>query len=250
MKLKLKLNKIMMAVVSIFVTATMMLVAMPTKVSAATITNDQSKIAMYSRECQWVYHATCIYTNYIKVAKSISYGKVYLYSKGSSNQWYKQEAQYVTSLDNDYNIYKAQCGEMGYISECYVSCEANGNTYIENNNGKNYKEELLGVAPIFAVRNVSGPDDRYYIGAVLKNLAYSKDVRVRYTVDNWKTYKEASLSYRRTLEDGTELWDTTIDISGRINNGFHYALSYKVNGQTYWDNYFGKNYDSPLYSPY
>ena len=242
--MKLKLKKIMMTIASAMTAATMMLATMPAaQVSAATITNDQSKIAMYSREDNWVYHASQQFTNYIRVHKNLSCGKVYLYSKDYNDAWKKEEASFVSSLDDKYDIYAATSGLMGRNPECYAVCEAAGNTYIDNNSGKYYTYQNLGAAPLCVLRNHSYmPDDHYDVNVNLKNIAYQKDVRVRYTLDNWKTFKDAPLSYSMTYTDGTELWGTQIDTNGADKDGFHFAVSYTVNGQTYWDNNFGQNY--------
>ena len=241
----MRLRKLAVTVASALTAATMMLTTMPaTQVSAATIKNDQSKVAMYTREFHdtgsYGYH----YKDYIRVAKSISYGKVYLNYKNDQGVWEKDDTKFLTSLDDKYNIYVVDNQRADWHSETYVSCEANGNTYIDDNNGKNYTTENLGVSPLRVLQdnNYYGYASKYNVLVNLKNLAYQKDVKVRYTLDNWKTFKDAPLSYSMTYTDGTELWGTQIDTNGADKDGFHFAVSYTVNGQTYWDNNFGQNY--------
>ena len=96
----------------------------------------------------------------------------------------------------------------------------------------------------------------YPINAILQNYAYNKNVFVRYTTDNWATYTDKALSYDSTNADGTENWNTTVTVEeGRYYNsdiytaaeGFEYAICYQVNGQTYWANNLGSNYDGTYY---
>ncbi|MBQ1638593.1 MAG: hypothetical protein II101_02885, partial [Ruminococcus sp.] len=106
----------------------------------------------------------------------------------------------------------------------------------------------IGVAPIAPQRDASGfyNTSRYSINAVLQNYAYHKDVFVRYTRDNWNTWQDAALSYNKTRDDGTELWNTvlTLPYGEGFGEGFAYAICYRVNGNEYWANNFGANYDT------
>ena len=78
----------------------------------------------------------------------------------------------------------------------------------------------------------------------MQNYGYNKVVKVRYTTDNWATFKDADLTYYSTYDDGTEYWSVELDSSVKIDSNFKYAISYTVNGVTYWDNNFGLNYDN------
>lgn len=126
---------------------------------------------------------------------------------------------------------------------------ADGREYWDNNNGKDYNgSETIGVAPIAPQRDASGfyNTSRYSINAVLQNYAYHKDVFVRYTRDNWNSWQDAALSYNKTRDDGTELWNTvlTLPYGEGFGEGFAYAICYRVNGNEYWANNFGANYDA------
>ena len=126
---------------------------------------------------------------------------------------------------------------------------ADGREYWDNNNGKDYNgSETIGVAPIAPQRNASGFYNTFYfhIQAVLQNYAYHKEVFVRYTRDNWNTYKDQPLGYNNTRDDGTELWYTvlTVNYNESFGEGFEYAICYRVNGKEYWANNFGANYDA------
>jgi hypothetical protein len=82
------------------------------------------------------------------------------------------------------------------------------------------------------------------IAADIRNIAFAKEVNVVYTTNNWATSQTKSLlfnSYESNNATGDfERWTASFSIPKTAN--VVYALSYKVNGQTYWDNNFGKNY--------
>ena len=75
-------------------------------------------------------------------------------------------------------------------------------------------------------------------------MAYHKNVFVRVTNDGWKSYTDIPMSYSETNDDGTENW--TVDFSRTAENAedFEYCVCYQANGQTYWANNLGENYDS------
>ncbi len=100
-------------------------------------------------------------------------------------------------------------------------------------------------------------------GSVLvRNLAYHKQVVIRYTTDGWKTWKEAYGRYSQTSTfnpygDSTysaEFWNfeapTMVfpkayagqSIIDAVNLNFEFAIEYRVNGTSYWDNNGGNNY--------
>ena len=78
----------------------------------------------------------------------------------------------------------------------------------------------------------------------MQNYAYVKDVKVRYTTNNWASYKDVAMKYSSTNQDGTEEWSASLNDYIEDFSGFQYCISYTVNGRTYWANNFGKNYDS------
>lgn len=92
-------------------------------------------------------------------------------------------------------------------------------------------------------------------GAVLlRNLAYVKDVAIRYTRDGWKTWSEIKCNYSSSAADNCEYWAfngpewsfaksyATQSLTAAVKLNFDFAVRYKVNGVTYWDNKGGANY--------
>lgn len=141
---------------------------------------------------------------------------------------------------------------------------ANGSTYWDNNGGQNYKlsangGDLLGPTLNVLLYSASGyknysTGNAVFTGTVLvRNLAPTKKVTIVYTLDGWKTTKTAQATYVASYFPsygyqifspnayGVERWDWSID-SGKTTTAIAYAISYDVNGSTYWDNNYGRNY--------
>lgn len=89
----------------------------------------------------------------------------------------------------------------------------------------------------------------YKITALLKDFAYEKDVKIKYTFDGWNTYKEEGMYYcssgydtEQLNEDRLQVWDKYISIEDNEKKNFEFVLYYGVNGYDYWDNNDEKNY--------
>ncbi|KAI8071526.1 putative phosphatase regulatory subunit-domain-containing protein [Gongronella butleri] len=99
------------------------------------------------------------------------------------------------------------------------------------------------------------------------NLAYQKQVTVRYSLDFWQTHHEIDAIFREPIASTTNTWDRfTFEIP--LDDHHHadmddetspnatsaprkpitcwVALRYQVNGQDFWDNNDGKNYQIDL----
>ena len=138
----------------------------------------------------------------------------------------------------------------------------NGQTYWDNNGGKNYSvaADSGSYLPVLNVYNSNyqaqvyasqgGP---YIYGTVtVRNIAYAKQITVIYSTDNWVTTQTAVATYSPNYwlnayssasnpnQYGFEEW--TFGINTGTATKVQYAIAYAVNGQTYWDNNFGQNY--------
>jgi hypothetical protein len=130
----------------------------------------------------------------------------------------------------------------------------NGQTYWDNNNNQNYtilntnrqeNSSFLYLSNEFNIPLYSNFDLSYLnIAADVRNLGFVKDVKVVYTTNNWVTSSTAPLSFNSIENNNAttdyELWIASVIIPK--TDKVTYALSYTVNGQTYWDSNFGKNY--------
>ncbi len=154
--------------------------------------------------------------------------------------------------------------ESGFKGKYAVRYKVNGQEYWDNNNGQNY--EITGVAGRYLSEgiNVSVYNSNLYqytgsqsaslfIDVDVKNLNYKKDVEVVYTTDGWKTSNKAKLNFQSYFtvgpkqmlispnRFGVEKWSVSINLPTSVQI-VDYAIVYRVNGQEYWDNNFGKNY--------
>lgn len=194
------------------------------------------------------------------VVANLGYQKqVYIHIKQKNGTW--------TDLPLSYNR-PASAGKEVWLATYYglptdaaslefaVKYQVNGQTFWDNNNNANYKAEsisgtqLVGT-PVYAGEDRRNFDSNFLRGAVsLKNLGFAKQVNVIYSTNNWATTQTAAatfssdywsgLSITNPNAYGFEEWTFALDVGTATQVA--YAISYTVNGQTYWDNNFGHNY--------
>jgi hypothetical protein len=94
-------------------------------------------------------------------------------------------------------------------------------------------------------------DQKSLIGSVIvANLAYSKSVTCRFTLDYWKTTSEVVAEYLaevrpKVTPEGQDRFNFTIKLSDLANlesKTLYFCIRYNVNGQEYWDNNGGTNF--------
>ena len=71
----------------------------------------------------------------------------------------------------------------------------------------------------------------YKITALLKDFAYEKDVKIKYTFDGWNTYKEEGMYYcssgddtEQLNEDRLQVWDKYLSIEDNEKKNFEFVL--------------------------
>ncbi len=211
-------------------------------------------VKLYAMEQGATKYGYRSYDIYVQVeAGSAATKAVYVhYEMSGSDEWQDVAATYLTKIDDNTEIWKASVYGWGLGSEYAIKYVGDGQTYWDNNNGNNYTySDYLGVANVKSMRLTYQSSENYKIQAAVRNLAYSKVVKVRYTEDNWATYKDVDLSYVSAISGtDSEIWEVTLNLDPDKRDSFQYSLCYQVNGQTYWDNNFGSNYDSTYYRGY
>ncbi len=218
------------------------------------------------------------YTSYsrkftVKVT-DLSFDKnVSIFHEKVDGSWEEIPLSYSFDIDDQNEIWTGEYNHGGYgVSRVYadefvVKYQVNDTTYWDNNNGDNYamssNEGYFLADPNANVSVDSDYDSLFYtpyndqnslnITVDIRNLAPNKEVGVVYTTDGWQTQEYFQLNFRRNWYNGPsfyiqspnrfgiERWsgNTRIDKSA---NTVEYAIVYKVNGQEYWDNNYGKNY--------
>ncbi|OZG71343.1 hypothetical protein BTA51_20535 [Hahella sp. CCB-MM4] len=209
--------------------------------------------------------------------------KVSMQYLDDDGQWKRQDARFDHMIDNNKEVWRiSETRMLHHPNEptqqplnltFALEYEVDGTVFWDNNHEQNYflpadSGEYIGsniqvdyagaLAPYDAQygENSTHFDGRFSVGVLLKNLGYAKDVKVHYTLDNWKTtyVKDLTFQYGRLVgyswvtypnANGVEYWSMTStgeEMQDPTSNIVEYAVSYQVNGDTYWDNNFGRNY--------
>ena len=78
------------------------------------------------------------------------------------------------------------------------------------------------------------------------NMEYHKEVTVRWTNNDWSTFRDSKCTYCRGSDDGqTDLFSFTLPFKN--HDTIKFAVSYKVQRMEFWDNNYGKNYVLTIY---
>ncbi|WP_113671964.1 carbohydrate-binding protein [Vallitalea guaymasensis] len=188
--------------------------------------------------------------------KNLAYRKnVVVHYTYDNKTWNDVYASYLKTSTDGYEIWTFETplqpsNDFYYEYNCQfaIKYEVNGQTYWDNNNTKDYL--LKG----FNLRSLQGDvlnkcqllvDDCYYINGLNGTIVFqdynpTKVVTVRYTTDNWKTYKDIK-AYKHPLDIYNNLETWTFKIP-EIADKYEFAIMCQVNGNTFWDNNFDKNY--------
>lgn len=228
--------------ISIFLAITMLFSILSAfsvfNVSAAT-----DRVSMYSTGITFAKYGYTIREIYVQTKDNASNQQVYIhYNYIDGEDWKDQQAEYVTTLSDGSKIWRATV--VSFNLKYAIKYVADGQEIWDNNNGNDYTTEEIGVAPVTVTRDGYQYGDSYTINALVQNYAYQKNVVVRYTQNNWETYTDVPMSYVEPKGNNTELWTVDLSLKGSYDTGFEYCVYYQVNGQTYWANNFGKNYNS------
>lgn len=83
---------------------------------------------------------------------------------------------------------------------------------------------------------------------LVKNYSFSKQVFIRYTTNDWGTYKEIGCNYLMSSQgDHSDKFNFTLYIepstfANCASSRLFFAIRYETNGEVYWDNNGGKDY--------
>lgn len=114
--------------------------------------------------------------------------------------------------------------------------------------------------PVDISRNVQliklhlGADFQLSGSVIVANLAYHKNIFVRWTTNSWSSYQDQAACYSHSSDDYCKDWFTftvdpfsgglTVDLDTLISKGvqFELAVCYMVNGMEHWDNNQRRNF--------
>lgn len=228
-------------------------------ISAKAATTDKPVELYYTKVVNDNAPAVEHYAGYIAV-KNLAYEKKvivhYNYTSLSqaSNIWYTANANYLKNNPSDGNeVWKFETpsvytnyGGLGDI-QYYIEYDVNGQTFYDNNNGKNYKSSDFGASRPY-VTSLSGyarnNGECYLSCSVATKKSVSPEVvRIRYSQDNWTTYKDVDLVKSTNVYFNEDSNSWIIDIPILPGKQTKLAAYYVVNGVQYWDNNLGDNYN-------
>jgi hypothetical protein len=137
-----------------------------------------------------------------------------------------------------------------------VEYTVDGVTVWDNNGGSNYVVGIEGgdgtpESPIALGQDNLKVSDFSFTAAstgynftghvVLKNLDYQKQVNVVASEDDWATSENITVAYNGGLPGDLESWQWATYVGSDFTS-IQFAVSYTVDGETYWDNNLGANY--------
>lgn len=224
-----------------------------------------------SYQCRYGTCASYQLREYIVEVANLDYNKnVAVHQELPNGQWEDIPLTYSNTTNTGTEIWKTLTVKTvsgnnpspttAYGEKIAVKYEVNGQTYWDNNYGDNYfianynrhaNSSFLFLNEEYAISQSSSSFYSYantsFVNVIadIRNIAFAKEVKIVYSTDNWVTTNEYNLSFDASnyiVNDSTGFERWSVSFSIPIANKISYALSYKVNGQTYWDNNFGENY--------
>jgi hypothetical protein len=239
---------------------------------------DEVKLLRSQSTVSSKYGISSQYIQFEALVKNLAYDKqVYAHLKRSDGSWVDVPLAYNRAADTGREVWAGSYVDPNETNtgpsfktfdlEFSLRYKVNGVEYWDNNGGQNYKQGrdtgslLVGTNVLARLTDMNNPvyiyGDRFSGTVTLKNLSSAKQVKVLYSTDGWKTTQTAWGEYSRYIYSGSyssaqnpniygsEEWGFTLNV-GAAATKVEYAIAYIVNGTTYWDNNFGRNYSQPL----
>lgn len=219
-------------------------------ISAKADTNDVP-VQLYYSNAVGDSSETGHYFGYIAV-KNFAYDKKvtvhYSYTgPQASNVWNDVAATYVkTNALDGYEIWRFETPSefdhygFGQIQYC-IKYEVNGQTYWDNNNGKNYVGiDFAESRPHVISYGQSDNGLSCYIAT--KKSITPEAIRIRYSEDNWATYKDVDATNATDISysNDTNCWIAKVPVEK--GKQIKFSVYYLLDGVQHWDNNLGDNY--------
>ncbi|AOR25159.1 carbohydrate-binding protein [Clostridium taeniosporum] len=180
--------------------------------------------------------------------KNLAYDKKVIvhYASGEGNSWKDKEAHYVKTNPDGSEVWSFRIAFKGLFTAFAIKYEVNGKTYWDNNNSKNYSvnyeydEVALGKSNSCVIYSGLNPLSGKFC---VKNTGKKPtNIKVRYTEDNWKTYKEATIKPATNYVDSVSNYYFNADDCKELTKEIKFALYYEIDGIEYCDDNFGSYY--------
>ena len=189
--------------------------------------------------------------------KNLAYQKnVVVHYTYDDETWNDVSASYEKTSNDGYEIWTFETpmqpsNKYYYRYNCKfaIKYEVNGQTYWDNNGTKDYSFKGLNLPnkQDYQLNKCQMLVDRCYYrcglnGTIMfQDFNPDKEVTVRYTTDNWKTYKDIK-AYKHPLYKPYKNMETWIFRIPERADKYEFAIMCELNGNTFWDNNFDKNY--------
>lgn len=209
------------------------------------------------------------YGHFEVLVRNLAYAKdVAIHYKGKDGGWRDLQLAYREPAAGDEELWTGfsrlddnQPGDNRFPVEFAVRYRVAGQTYWDNNGGRNYRVgawdgPLLGPGvQVLAAHTDGGVNNPMRIGIDTRDQPGPKLLRVHYTEDDWATsllihatptagsYAMPGENIPATIQSpnavGVTHWEVSLP---RPTRPFKFALAYVVGSATYWDNHYQRNY--------
>lgn len=120
----------------------------------------------------------------------------------------------------------------------------------------NWPTKIHGANDMISMESIIlAPDQKSLVGKCkVNNIAFNKQVTVRYTFNYWQDVCEVQAAFRESIgreSANTDRFMFNIPLNDRMEKSnqesMYFCLKYTVNGTEYWDNNDGRNYQLELF---
>ncbi len=181
-----------------------------------------------------------------------------VYDSYSQTEWLAASANYQGPASSGFEIWDFQV--FGNVEAFALSYEVNGLQYWDNNNGADYDSSfgsgiitvlgegvdvLVGEKLQFNEAGYDTENDRVLVYIWARNVGgTARNVSITYTDDAWSTVKVASAgAIHNQGGNGITMYSAILPIAENASaQDIEFAAEASINGQSSWDNNFGRNY--------
>lgn len=195
------------------------------------------------------YSSTSAYyiEGYVRLGKFGFTQSVVIHYTYDHKAWFISYATFLTATKDNHEVWYFRTPNTYSHSCCsFALCyKVDGEEYWDNNQNMNYN--LKWYFPTKILKSCAIVLDKafknstaFYGNILIKNLAYHKQVKVHYTFDQWETFNEVDAVHFFQFSNDLEEWTFSVLLSYSCKIIF--TVYYIVDGSTYFDNNFGRDY--------
>lgn len=195
------------------------------------------------------YSANSIY--YVEgyaLIKNINFNKsIVVHYTYDNKYWHNSHAKILTITNDNHEIWYFKTPNTTTYNSCSFALfySDDTNEYWDNNQNINYTlkwyspTKILNNCIIILDKAIKNPT-KFYGNILIKHPTYHKQVKVRYSFDNFETFQEINAAHSTQLENHLENWIFSVPIS--FSSNIKFIVYCIIDGITYYDNNFEKNY--------